>query len=580
MIVSVWAPRAERSVEVVCGERRVGARRGRAGPMVGRRPRTRPRATTTPSRSTAGRRAPIPGRRTSPTASTVRRGWSTTGPSAGPTSGWAGFDLASAVLYELHVGTFSAEGTFDGAIGHLDHLVALGVDAVELLPVVEFPGRRGWGYDGVDLWAPHHAYGGPDGLKRLVDACHARGLGVVLDVVYNHLGPAGNHLAEFGPYFADRHPTNWGPGLNVDGPGSDEVRAFVVDNARMWLRDYHVDGLRLDAVHAIADESATHVLEELAGSVRRPGRRARPDAVADARVRPQRTPVRPPARAGRLRARRRLGRRVAPRPARGAHRRDERLLPGLRLARAAGQGAPPGLGLRRRPTRRTGTGSTAGPPAGLHGAQFVVCRPEPRPGRQPGAGRAARAPGVAGPRAHRRRPAADRRRSCRCCSRARSGRRRRRSCTSPTTRTPSSGGPCPRAGGGSSPPSAGRPRTCPTRRTRPPSPPRCCAGTRSASAEHADVLDWYRALIALRRARPGLAAGPLDDVAVAFDEHARWLVVHRRAAGVSVAANLATSRRTCPLPARSCSPGRTAPSRRPVDAVRLAPDGVVVVATG
>ena len=151
-----------------------------------------------------------------------------------------------AILYELHVGTFSPDGTFDGAVERLDHLVALGADAVELLPVVEFPGRRGWGYDGVDLWAPHHAYGGPDGLRRLVDACHARGLGVVIDVVYNHLGPAGNHLADFGPYFADRHPTNWGPGLNVDGPGSDEVRAFVVDNARMWLRDFHADGLRLE----------------------------------------------------------------------------------------------------------------------------------------------------------------------------------------------------------------------------------------------------------------------------------------------------------------------------------------------
>ncbi len=165
------------------------------------------------------------------------------------------------------MGTFSPEGTFAGAAHRLDHLVDLGVDAVELMPVAEFPGRRGWGYDGVDLWAPHHAYGGPEGLAALVDACHARGLGVVLDVVYNHLGPAGNYLGEFGPYFTDRHPTGWGPGLNVDGPGSDEVRAFVVDNACMWLRDYHLDGLRLDAVHAIVDESAVHVLEQLATAV-------------------------------------------------------------------------------------------------------------------------------------------------------------------------------------------------------------------------------------------------------------------------------------------------------------------------
>jgi maltooligosyltrehalose trehalohydrolase len=181
---------------------------------------------------------------------------------------WGGLHLPSAVLYELHVGTFSRPGTFAGAVEHLDHLVDLGVDAVELMPVAEFPGRRGWGYDGVGLWAPHHALGGPDGLKALVDACHARGLGVILDVVYNHLGPAGNHLSMFGPYFTGNHRTNWGDAVNVDGPGSDEVRRFVVDNALMWFRDHHVDGLRLDAVHAIVDESARHVLEQLAGEVR------------------------------------------------------------------------------------------------------------------------------------------------------------------------------------------------------------------------------------------------------------------------------------------------------------------------
>ena len=177
---------------------------------------------------------------------------------------WRGIHLPSALIYELHVGTFTPEGTFDGVAGHLDHLVDLGVDAVELLPVNEFPGRRGWGYDGVDLYAPHHAYGGPDGLKRLVDACHARGLAVVMDVVYNHLGPAGNHLARFGPYFTDRYSTPWGPAVNLDGAGSDEVRAFFVDNAVMWLRDYHVDGLRIDAVHGFVDTSAMHLLEEMA----------------------------------------------------------------------------------------------------------------------------------------------------------------------------------------------------------------------------------------------------------------------------------------------------------------------------
>jgi len=182
-------------------------------------------------------------------------------------SGWRGLPLAGAVLYECHVGTFSPAGTFDGVAARLDHLVDLGVDAIELMPVAEFSGPRGWGYDGVDLFAPHHAYGGPDGLKRLVDAAHARGLGVVLDVVYNHLGPAGNYLPEFGPYFSARHRTNWGDAINFDGPGSDEVRRFVIDNTLMWLRDYHCDGLRLDAVHAIVDQSATHILEALAVEV-------------------------------------------------------------------------------------------------------------------------------------------------------------------------------------------------------------------------------------------------------------------------------------------------------------------------
>jgi maltooligosyltrehalose trehalohydrolase len=180
---------------------------------------------------------------------------------------WRGVSLRGAVLYELHIGTFSGAGTFDGAIEHLRHLVDLGVDAVELMPVAEFSGDHGWGYDGVDLFAPHHAYGGPDGLKHLVDACHAHGLGVILDVVYNHLGPAGNYLAEFGPYFSTRHHTNWGDAVNFDGSGSHEVRRFVVDNAVMWLRDYHIDGLRLDAVHAILDDSAVPILETLAAEV-------------------------------------------------------------------------------------------------------------------------------------------------------------------------------------------------------------------------------------------------------------------------------------------------------------------------
>ncbi|HVL02834.1 MAG TPA: malto-oligosyltrehalose trehalohydrolase [Acidimicrobiales bacterium] len=182
-------------------------------------------------------------------------------------AGWRGFHLPSAVLYELHVGTFSPEGTFDGVATRLDHLVDLGITAVEILPVAQFPGSRNWGYDGVDLFAPHHDYGGPDGLKRLVDACHAHGLGVVLDVVYNHLGPEGNLLERFGPYFTSFYTTPWGQAVNFDQAGSDDVRRFVIDNAIRWLRDYHIDGLRLDAVHAIVDTSATHVLEQMATEV-------------------------------------------------------------------------------------------------------------------------------------------------------------------------------------------------------------------------------------------------------------------------------------------------------------------------
>ena len=182
---------------------------------------------------------------------------------------WRGKELEGAVLYELHPGTFSPDGTFDGIIQHLPHLARLGVDAIELMPVAEFSGDRGWGYDGADLFAPHHVYGGPPGLKRLVDACHSARIGVVIDVVYNHLGPVGNFLSEFGPYFSDRHRTDWGAALNFDGTASDEVRRFVVDNALMWIRDYHVDGLRLDAVHAIVDQAPLHILEQLALEVER-----------------------------------------------------------------------------------------------------------------------------------------------------------------------------------------------------------------------------------------------------------------------------------------------------------------------
>ncbi|HET7646085.1 MAG TPA: malto-oligosyltrehalose trehalohydrolase [Candidatus Limnocylindria bacterium] len=185
--------------------------------------------------------------------------------------GWRAPPLADGIIYEAHVGTFTERGTFESAIERLPELVDLGVTHLELLPVVEFSGDRGWGYDGVDLFAPHHAYGGPEGLKRLIDAAHAHGLAVLIDVVYNHLGPEGNYLSRFGPYFSDKYGTPWGDAVNLDERGSHEVRRFVVDNALLWLRDYHADGLRLDAMQAIFDMSAVHIGEEIATAVHRLG---------------------------------------------------------------------------------------------------------------------------------------------------------------------------------------------------------------------------------------------------------------------------------------------------------------------
>jgi maltooligosyltrehalose trehalohydrolase len=266
-VFEVWAPRAATVEVVVAADRRVAmdgpddegwfrARVGGAGPgddyaysLDGGPPRPDPRSPWQPT----GVHGP------SRLVDHDAFAWTD--------DGWLPTPLAEGVVYELHVGTFSPEGTFDGAVARLGHLVDLGVTAVEVMPVAEFPGRRGWGYDGVDLWAPHSAYGGPEGLKRLVDACHARGLAVILDVVYNHLGPDGNYLGEFGPYFTDRYATPWGEAVNYDGADSDPVRSFVVANACMWVRDYHVDGLRLDAVHAIVDTSAVTIVEEIAAAV-------------------------------------------------------------------------------------------------------------------------------------------------------------------------------------------------------------------------------------------------------------------------------------------------------------------------
>jgi malto-oligosyltrehalose trehalohydrolase len=277
---TVWAPAADR-VEVVLGEERLdlwpGPRDGwwecdvpaavvgtdYAFSLDGGPPRPDPRSRHQPDGVHGPSRvvgpAPTPSQHEVP----AQPAWPGQ-PSSGP---WRGRPLAGAVVYELHIGTFTAEGTFDAAIDRLDHLRDLGVDLVEVMPVAAFSGGHGWGYDGVALWAVHEPYGGPDGFRRFIDACHARGMGVLLDVVYNHLGPSGNYLAEFGPYFTDKHQTPWGPAVNLDDAGSDEVRAFLVGNAIYWLRDFQLDGLRLDAAHAFVDTRAVHLLEELSAAV-------------------------------------------------------------------------------------------------------------------------------------------------------------------------------------------------------------------------------------------------------------------------------------------------------------------------
>lgn len=213
--------------------------------------------------------------------------------------GWTGLPLAAYIFYELHVGAFTSEGTFDGVIRHLDDLADLGVTAVEVMPVVQFPGDRNWGYDGVYLFAVHPAYAGPEGLRRLVDACHARGLAVALDVVYNHLGPEGNYLGQFGPYFTDRYRTPWGSAVNFDGPESDEVRRFFIENALRWVTEFHVDALRLDALHAITDQSAQPFVQKLGEAVHaeaeRLGRRIH--VIAESTLNDPRL-IRPPERGG------------------------------------------------------------------------------------------------------------------------------------------------------------------------------------------------------------------------------------------------------------------------------------------
>jgi len=187
--------------------------------------------------------------------------------------GWSGIPLRDFIIYELHTGTFTRDGTFAGVIARLPYLRDLGVTAIEIMPVAEVPGNRNWGYDGASLYASQSSYGGPTGLKKLVDACHQHGLAVVLDVVYNHLGPEGNYLPEFAPCFTDTHHTPWGKAINFDGPESDGVRRFIIDNALYWLTEYHVDALRLDAIHGIYDFGARHILDELSQAFQDQARR-------------------------------------------------------------------------------------------------------------------------------------------------------------------------------------------------------------------------------------------------------------------------------------------------------------------
>ena len=262
----VWAPRTDQVEVNICGVRLIPLERGEHGWFAGTVEGVQP-GTRYLYRLDGGEERPDPASRFQPDGvhgrSMVvdrRFGWSD--------RGWKGVPLENVILYELHVGTFTPEGTFDAVIPHLDRLADLGVTAVELMPVAQFPGSRNWGYDGVFPYAVQDSYGGPEGLKRLVDAAHARGLAVVLDVVYNHLGPEGNYLDDFGPYFTARYKTPWGLALNFDGPESDAVRRFFVENALQWVADFHLDGLRLDAVHAIADASERPFLQELGAEVK------------------------------------------------------------------------------------------------------------------------------------------------------------------------------------------------------------------------------------------------------------------------------------------------------------------------
>ena len=441
---------------------------------------------------------------------------------------WTGRQLAGSVLYELHLGTFTPEGTLDAAVERLDHLVALGVDLVELLPVNAFNGTHNWGYDGV-LWsAVHEQYGGPAAYQRFVDAAHAAGLGVIQDVVYNHLGPSGNYLPLFGPYLKAEGENTWGSLVNLDGQGSAEVRRYILDSALTWLRDHHVDGLRLDAVHALSDDSDLHLLEELGTEVaalsahlRRPLTLIAESDLNDALM------VTPREAGG-------LGMdaqwsddfhhalHVALTGETSGYYADFEPLSALVKVCERGFFHDGTLLLVPRPRPRC-----SGPHRDDADLAAGGVQPEPRPGRQPGRGRPARRAPRRGPAAQRVRWSPWPGRSRRCCSRARSGRRPRRSSSSPPTPSPSSARPPPRAGSASSSRWAGTPRWCPTRRTPRRSAAPGSTGPSSEQDSHARVLAAYQRLAELRRSLPALTDPSFASVSCTADEQRRVFTLRR-----------------------------------------------------
>ena len=457
--------------------------------------------------------------------------------------------LRDLVFYELHCGTFTPEGTFDAAIGRLGHLADLGVNAVEVMPVAAFPGSRGWGYDGVALYAVHEAYGGPAGFRRFVDACHAAGLAVILDVVYNHLGPDGNYLAEFGPYFTDTATTAWGPAVNLDGPGSDFVRGFVLDNAEQWVAGYGVDGLRLDAVQALYDRSSVHILEELSARVHA----ARPGSVVVAES-DLHQPLLVTA----------YG--IDAMWADDLHHALHVALTGESSGWYQGFQDPRSLA-KALETGWVFTGQYnpdldrrhGRDPAGLGGERFVVCsQNHDQVGNRPSAtGWPPWSAPTWTPWPACWSPA---RRSCPCCSRARSGARPARSCSSPTTGRswPSrSGG----AGGPSSPPSTGAPEV--------PDPNDPATFERSKldwDRAGGETLELWRTLLALRREVPALGNCRRDLTTARVDPERRLVVLERGDPSGSravVAANLGERSQQLPfdpgklrlrVATRPCSP--------------------------